>query len=543
MSRATLAGTEAPAEPGPGPGVGPAVGRGIAVAAVLIMLGNVVSRLLGLVRSQTIGALFGVTAAADIFNAANRVPTMVYDLLIGGAIAAALVPVFSEYAGRDERGEGKGELRHLAGSVLGLTLLVLIPAVGLLMLFAGPLMAVLGVGFSPEEQEEGMFLVRLALPAVVLQGLAAVLMGVLYARRRVSLPSYAAAIYNLGIIVCAVALTPALGVTSLVVGVLVGATGQVLLQLPGLRDMRLRPSLDVAHPGVRRILRLYAPVAAGLLVSAAVVALDTRLASQTGQGRLAAMAFATSLVQFPLGLVATALSFASLPVLARYGRQGARDPRFQRTLGMGMKAALLLIVPATVAMIILREPLVRLLYQRGAFGAEGVALTAQALLFYAPQLPFVALDQLLIAAFYALQNTRTPVLVGVVCAGLYTAVALGTVDTLGMSGLVLANTVQNSAHALILLFLLWRAMGGRGDLRLGAAALRVAAAGALMGAFLGALLRFWPTPDGSLGLLLFLTLASAGAGLVYLGALALLRSEELAYTRELVMARIGRNRS
>jgi putative peptidoglycan lipid II flippase len=112
-----------------------------------------------------------------------------------------------------------------------------------------------------------------------------------------------------------------------------------------------------------------------------------------------------------------------------------------------------------------------------------------------------------------------------------------------MSGLVLANTVQNSAHALILLLLLWRAMGGRGDLRLGAAALRVAVAGALMGAFLGALLRFWPTPDGSLGLLLFLTLASAGAGLVYLGALALLRSEELAYTRELVMARIGRRNS
>ena len=240
--------------------------------------------------------------------------------------------------------------------MLGLTLLVLVPAVGLLMLFAGPLMAVLGVGFSPEEQAQGMFLVRLALPAVVLQGLAAVLMGVLYARRRVSLPSYAAAIYNLGIIVCALALTPALGVTSLVVGVLVGATGQVLLQLPGLRDMRLRPSLDLAHPGVRRILRLYAPVAAGLLVSAAVVALDTRLASQTGQGRLAAMAFATNLVQFPLGLVATALSFASLPVLARYGRQGARDPRFQRTLGMGMKAALLLIVPATVALIVLREP-------------------------------------------------------------------------------------------------------------------------------------------------------------------------------------------
>ncbi len=438
------------------------------------MLGNVVSRALGLVRNQTIGALYGVTAAADVFNAANRVPTMVYDLLIGGAISAALVPVFSEYAARDERrrlagaagvpapggsgtavprgagSEGAGELEVLAGTVLGLALAVLVPAVTLLIVWAGPLMSVLGVGFAPADQAQGMLLVRLALPAVVLQGVSAVLMGVLYAVRRVSLPSYAAAIYNLAIILCAILLSPWLGVTSLVVGVLVGAAGQVLLQLPGLRGLRLRPTLDLAHPGVRRILRLYAPVAASLLVSSGVVTLDTRLASQTGQGSLAAMGFATNLVQFPLGLVATALSFAVLPVLARYGPEGARTAGFQRTLGMGMKAGLLLIVPATVALIMLRTPVVRLLFQRGAFGSEGVDLTALALAFYAPQLPFVAVDQLLIAACYALQNTRLPVVVGVAGAGLYAAVALVTVEPMGMAGLVLANTMQNSAHAVIL---------------------------------------------------------------------------------------------
>ena len=517
-------------------------GRGIAVAAVLIMLGNVVSRLLGLVRGQTIGALYGVTANADVFNAANRVPTMVYDLLIGGAITAALVPVFSEYAGRDERDGAGHDLETLAGTVLGLALAVLVPAVGLLILLAGPLMSLLGVGFSPQVQAQGMFLVRLALPAVVLQGVAAVLMGVLYARRRVSLPSYAAAIYNLGIIVCALALSPSLGVTSLVIGVLVGACGQVLLQLPGLRDMRLRPRLDLAHPGVRRILRLYAPVAAGLLVSALVVGMDTRLASMTGQGSLAAMAFATNLVQFPLGLVATAISFASLPVLARYGPAGARQAGFQHTLGLGMKAALMLIVPATVALIVLRVPIVRLLYQRGVFGAEGVELTAQALLFYAPQLPFVALDQLLIAAFYAVQNTRLPVLVGVAAAGIYAAVALGTVDRLGMSGLVLANTVQNSAHALILLLFLWRAMGGLGQLKVGATVLRVAAAGALMAATLAVVVALAPVPAGAAGLVLYLTLAGALSGLVYLGALALLGSTELSLTRDLVLARLARRR-
>ena len=136
-------------------------GRGIAVAAVLIMLGNVVSRLLGLVRGQTIGALYGVTAAADVFNAANRVPTMVYDLLIGGAITAALVPVFSEYAARDDgaagpRRKGEGDLERLAGTVLGLALVVLVPALALLILAAGPLMSLLGVGFPPAVRAQGM---------------------------------------------------------------------------------------------------------------------------------------------------------------------------------------------------------------------------------------------------------------------------------------------------------------------------------------------------------------------------------------------------
>src|SRR5262249_31055805 len=149
-------------------------GRRIAVAAVLIMLGNVVSRVLGLVRGQTIGALYGVSAQADVFNASTRVPSMVYDLLIGGAITAALVPVFSEYAARAEARRTAaggapgpagthGDLAELAGTVLGLALVVLVPAVALLIVFAGPLMSVLGVGFAPEVRAQGMFLVRLAL--------------------------------------------------------------------------------------------------------------------------------------------------------------------------------------------------------------------------------------------------------------------------------------------------------------------------------------------------------------------------------------------
>jgi putative peptidoglycan lipid II flippase len=537
-------------------------GRRIALSAALIMFGNIVSRVLGLAREQTIAALLGATPAASVFTAAIRVPTMVYDLLIGGAMTAALVPVFSEHAARDERraaGEAEaagaagaagdagdrasGELAPLASAVACLALLVLIPAVAVLVLLARPLMAVLGVGFAPEVQEQGILLVRLALPSVVLMGTSAVLMGVAYALNRVALPSLAPAVYNAGIIVCALVLFRWFGVASLVVGVLAGALGQVLLQVPGLRGVPLRLRFAPRDPGVRRILRLYAPVAAGLLVSAAVVTLDTRLASQTGGGSLAAMRYATTLIQFPLGLVASALSFASLPVLSRYGAGGARQAGFQRTLAMGLKAALLLVTPAMVGLLVLREPVVRLVFQRGALDAGGTHLIAVALSYYAPQLPFVAVDQLLIAAFYALQNTTLPVVIGVVGAGAYAAVALGTVGVLGMPGLVLANTLQNSVHAVILMVLIWRAAGGLRRERLGAAAARIGVAGTAMALLLWLVQRQIPPPSGTLPLVVYLAVAGTVSGGLYVASLAALRSEELVYVWSTIRRRAGRGRS
>lgn len=526
-------------------------GRRIARSATLIMLGSITGRVLGLVREQTIAALFGATAAASIFSAANRVPTMVYDLLIGGALTAALVPVFSEYAERDARRgssmeaseAGHTELGTLSGAVLMAALSLLLPVVLALVFLARPLMGLMGVGFDPGVQEEGIRLVRLALFAVVLQGCSAVLMGVAYALHRVTLPAFAPAAYNLGIIVCALVLTRWLGVTSLIVGMLIGAAGQFLLQLPGMRGVHLRLRFSFGHPGLRRIVALYTPVAAGLVVSVGVVTLDTRLASQTGEGSLAAMRYATTLVQLPLGLVATALSFASLPVLSRFGANGARDAAFKRTLAMGLKAGVLLVMPAAVALIVLRVPVVQLLFQHGRCAADCGQVTATALLFYAPQIPFVVADQLLIAGFYALQNTRLPMLVGVLGAGVYVAVALATVGPFGMTGLVLANTLQNSVHAVVLLGFLWQAAGSFWDERLMGATARVVAAGGVMALALWGLQHLMAAPSGTVHLLLYLAFAGTVALVVYVGALLAMRSEELAFARTLIVGRVRRTRT
>ncbi|MBU1878622.1 MAG: murein biosynthesis integral membrane protein MurJ, partial [Chloroflexi bacterium] len=437
----------------------------IARAATIIALGNILSRVLGLVREQVIAALFGATAVTDAFTVAGNIHTVIYDLLVGGMLSAALVPVFSDYA--DDPAE-LGRVTSVIATVIGLMMTI----VAVVLMAGAPLLVqLMGPGFDAATQALAVDLVRIVLPAVVFMGLSGVFMAVLYAREVFTYPAFAAAAFNGGIILGALVLTSGLGPMSLAVGVLLGALAQMVLQVPGLWTQRvqIRPALrgSLSHPAVRRILRLYAPIGAGLVVSQVGVVIDRNLASQTGAGGMAAMRFGTTLIQLPLGLVAAAVSLAVLPTLARYAAAADGLTRFKDALAVGIKLVILTILPATVGLIVLREPIVRLLFQHGAFDAAATQRTALVFLCYAPQLPFAALDMLLIFAFYARKNTLLPALVGVLTVEIYVIVALGLTNALGhdVTWLALANAVQNSAHGLIMFaFLVWILgdLGGRG---------------------------------------------------------------------------------
>ncbi len=543
-------------------------GTSIVGAAALIILGNGASRLLGLVREQVIAALFGRSGVTDAFVAAITVPTMIYDLVVGGAVSAALIPVFATYTA-----EGGHELRRIASSVLTLSALVLALAVGVLWLSAEQVMAVLGTGFAAEHRALAIGLVQVTLPAVIFLGLSGVLTALLYARQIFVYSAFCSAAYNASIILVALLLAPRLGAASLAVGALLGACLQVVVQLPGVRGLGLRPLLDLRHPGVRRILLLYAPVALGLVISQVGVAIDRNLASRAGEGAMAAMRFATTLVQLPLGLVVTAAAYAVLPTLSRFAGEAERSepqgalPRagqatrersipsqgeealsqgergfaaaesYRVTLVMGLRFSLFFILPAMVGLIALREPLVALVFQRGAFDASDTLQTAWILLFYLPQLPFVAVDQLLIFAFYARKNTLTPMLVGVLGVGVYLVAGVSLLGPMQAAGLALANTLQHTVHALVLFALLTRevrGLAGRGLwgplARLGLAAALAGLALAFGGPPLGSL---WDltSPWGQLG---YLLAATAWGGGIYLAAAFALRSEELRMAVSLV---------
>ncbi|HET8630593.1 MAG TPA: murein biosynthesis integral membrane protein MurJ [Thermomicrobiales bacterium] len=436
--------------------------RRIASAAFIIMVGNLLSRLFGLGREQVASYYFGTGDAIAPFALADSMLTILYDLLISGMVAAALVPVLSEYSAPERR----EELRRIVGTLLTLALIVIGGAVVVLEIFAGRLVRLwLSTGGSGALRADlipaAVYNIRLILPAVVMLGCSAIFMATNYALGRFAWPSAAQAARNLAIIVATIALERWLGVSSMVVGVLTGALLLVLLQSPGLRDVLPRPALDLRHPAVRRIFILYAPIFIGLFANTFGQLVDRNFAWRAGEDALGAMRYATTLQQLVLGLVATGISLGALPALSRHAEAGD-EAGFRDTLAAALRLTTVLIAPATFGLLALAWPLIALIFYHGATTATGAHMILVALLWYLPGTFFSAYDQLLIFVFYARKNTLTPQLVGVTAVVAYLAVEITLVGRFGMVALVAANSVQWTLHAAIMFYLARHLLGPDG---------------------------------------------------------------------------------
>jgi putative peptidoglycan lipid II flippase len=512
---------------------------GIAQAAGIIAAGNIASRVLGLIREQIIAFFFGASGMVSAFGVAAIIPRMIYELLIGGMLSAALVPVFSQVTEQ----EGRSALWALFSRVASLIAVVMAVIVLLLEVTAPQLAWLLGGGFEPHLQAALAKMIRIIAPAALFFGLSGAVTGLLYTLKRFTYPAFGAAAFNLGIIVAVPLLSGRLDAFSLAVGVVLGSLLQLLVQMPGLRGICLRFRLDLSHPALRRILVLYMPIALGLLVSNVQIAIDRRLASSTGESSIAWMDRATTLVQLPHGLVAVAISLAVLPTLSQLSARGDWQG-FRRTLGQGLRMVLVLIMPATLGLFVLAQPIVALLFEHGKFTAYDTFWTSWALRCYLVGLVFAAVDWPLNYAFYARQDTLTPALVGVFSVGVYLMVALILLQPLGMLGLVLADSAKHIAHALTMLVLTWRQLGSLADLKLGQTLIKAVLASGVMTAVMALTLSGIAGIVGDRGLVAGLITVGVVGGLglvVYMGLITLLRVEEMGLLRELVRQRLGRS--
>jgi putative peptidoglycan lipid II flippase len=510
---------------------------GLARAAGILGLGNVASRVLGLVRETVISSYFGASGELSAFRLAARVPTIIYDLLVGGMLSAALVPVFSDYA----RPERRHELARVASAIFSLLAILMGLLMLLLELFAEPAAALLGNFTDARLQGIIVGALRLIAPAILLFGISGGVTGLLYSLKRFNYTALSGAVFNLGIVICAPLLANHIGIYALPLGIVLGSMLQLGVMMPGLRDLKLRFTLVWDHPGVRRILRLYVPIAFGLVITEIQIIIDGRWASGTGPQSVSWMGYATTLIQLPLGLVPMAVSLAALPTLSQHAAAGAWT-EFRGVFAGGLRLVVVLLLPVVVGLLVLAEPVVRVLFEHRSFLPADTLMTAQALRVYLIGLPFAGIDFMLNYTFYARQDTRTPAIVGVIAVGGYFVAALALLPLWGFLGLVMADSIKQAVHALIMSLLLYQSVGRLEGYAVFSTAGRCLLASIAMGALAwGLSLALAPVASrGFLGEVTQLGVAAGVGGLVYLALLRVFHVAEVERIFGLVRSHLPR---
>jgi putative peptidoglycan lipid II flippase len=512
-------------------------------AASLVMVLFVISRALGLLREMVIAAQFGTSAEMDAYLAAFRIPDFLFYMVAGGALASAFIPTFSGYvAHKDMSGAWR-----LASATINWVVIILLVLGGIAAIVAPWLVPTLYSDFSPAQSILTIELMRWMLIATVLFGVSGVVMGILNARQHFFLPALAPVIYNLAIIFGAWFLGPVWGVRGLTAGVVLGSAGHLLVQLPGLvwgkPRMRYQPVLTAYDGSLREVGQLMAPRVLGLAAVQINFLVTTILASTLVAGSLTALNYGWIIMLLPQGIIAQSVATALFPTLAALVAQGEQS-EMRRVFGTTLRSLLFFTLPAAVGLIILAVPIVRMLLERGAFGAASTRATAWALAFFSLGLIGHAVVEISARAFYALKNTKTPVGVGI----LTMIVNIGLsflflhlfelVDWAPHGGLALANSIAVMLEMAILLVLLRRTMGGLGAPGLGRSVAKMSLAAAGMALALLSISPLLPAEyvwlTGLIGIF--------GGGIVYLGLAYVLGAEELKQIERRVLQRVGRIR-
>lgn len=482
----------------------------------------VMSRVLGLARDVVISHQFGTSRALDAYFAAFSIPDFLFNVIAGGALGSAFIPTFSSALAQGD----KRRAWRLASAVFNLVFIILTAIAALLAVFAPQVAtATVARGFAPNDQALTASLMRWMLITPIVFGLSGIAMGILNSFQHFVLPAIAPVIYNAAIIAGALLLAPVMGVYGLAAGVVAGSFLHLLVQVPWLVRQRMEysPTLGLDLADVREVGRLMLPRAVGLAVVQINFLVNTILASSLAAGRIAALAYAWRLMLLPVGVVGQSLATAVFPT---FSEQTARREmgEFRKTFSAAFRTTLYLSIPAAVGLLILGGPLIALLFQRGEFDARSTAETAWALQFYAIGLFAHSGLEIVTRAFYAMHDTKTPVVIGVGTMALNIALSVLFIAPLAQGGLALANSIATILEMLILLFIFRRRVGDIDDRHILVSTWRIALAAAAMLVVIVAFANYFSARGP-----IFVAVAGTAIGaIVYLSATIALRSEEIA---------------
>ena len=503
--------------------------RALVQASLLLTVAALASRILGWLRLAVIGSQFGASADLDAYFAAFRIPDAIFQLVVAGALSAALIPV---YAAHRARGEER-EALELAASILNLVVLAL-AGISLVMALLAPwIVPLITPGFDTATTEKTIGLTRIMLLSPVFIGTGAVISGLLNTHGRFGVAAMAPLVYNVAIIGAAVFLAPAIGVEGLAIGVVIGSMLHLAIQLPALRQIRPRHlwRIQFRQASVRQVGTLMAPRSLGLAAGQLNYVASTILASGLAAGSLTAYNYAFQLSQLPVGIIGVSVAVALFPAFSRDAALG-RVSEIRRQVNGSLRVLIFIAAPLTALLIVLRDLVASVFFEYGRFTSESAALTAQLLGWFAIGLTAHVVVHVLTRAFYAMQDTRLPVAWAVLAVALNIGLMLLLVGPMGVGGLALALSISASVEVVGLLFSLRGRIGSIDGPLLARSALR-STGGALLTAvilFGGLALADATVPDldaSGLGRLVELLLLSAAGGAAYLGFSIVTRAPEL----------------
>ena len=516
--------------------------RQIARAAGTVMFAIVFGQLAGLARSIIVAQTFGASAELDAFSYANRVSETLFLLVAGGALGSAFIPTFTGLLTKNE----KDAAWRLASSLTNAVTLTLSLLAALTAFFAPQVVRYAiapGLVNNPELFSLTVSLLRIQLISAILFGMGGLIVGILNAHQVFLIPSLTPAMYQLGIIFGALVLAPSMGIYGLAWGVVIGSIFYLLLQIPSLLKQKgtytFTFGLDDAN--TKQVILLMGPRLLGVAVVQLNFWVNNNLASRMEEGSAASLAFGFSLMLMAQAAIAQSVAIAAMPTFSAQHALGKLD-EMRSSLAASLRGILLMALPASIGLIILREPLVAFLYQRGEFDEKDVQLVAWVLLWYAAGLVGHSIMEVLTRAFYAQQDTKTPVIIGTIAMGLNVVFSIwfsrlfAQIGWLPVGGLALANSLATALEAIALFIFMRRRLNGIEGRSIADAAWRIGLAG--LGMAIGLLV--WIQFTGGMNRWLVALGGVVVGGVIYLMAVFLLKVQEIQFLVRAVMKRVGR---
>jgi putative peptidoglycan lipid II flippase len=519
--------------------------RGIASSAGIVALGTFISRILGFVRDMVLAKFFGASPAADAFYVAFRIPNLLRELFAEGSMSAGFIPVFTEYLTKKTKTEAK-ELGRAAFTIL---FLILSFVVCLGILFSPQIVGMIAPGFlrDPGQFQLTIELTRVMFPFLLFISLAALAMGILNSTRHFAPPAFSSGIFNIVSILLVLVVTPLFPepVYAAAIGVALGGLAQFLIQLPALYQegfaLSFRRPIWPLHPGVVQMGKLLLPTTLGLSVMQINILVNTLLASYLPTGSVSYLYYGLRLIHFPLGIFAVALATALLPTLSTHAAKGDNEA-LRRSFSFGLRLVFFIMFPAMLGLILFRVPIVHLLFEHGKFDHLATLGTADAVLYYSLGLWAFAGVRIIVPVFYSLQDTKTPVKIGIIAVVMNLLLNLLLIAPMQHRGLALATSLSAMFNFSLLFIILRKRIGRIDGKRILLSHFKVILASlSIIPPAIWINTQDWSSAGGWPMKSLFLTLAVSVSAIAYFLIQAMLKGEEASFLSDMIKDRIRRS--